>query len=136
MKTKPGRSLDVLIAENIFREKVYEVNLGNKKYPRMAFCYTKNPTFYDDCGETKYWEENFVPNYSADIKEAWKIVKHLNGPKMAFSLATCWDQMKTFKYIAKWEFWGKPHFEFAMDKSAPKAICLASLKALGIEVNE
>lgn len=101
---KPGRELDALIAEKV-----------------MGW---KPPEFIDGVSLERRWkndrgEFDSLPRYSTDIAAAWEVVEKIgliigkNGP--------VWDAQ---------DLWDLPVY-FASADTAPHAICLAALKAVG-----
>lgn len=115
---KPGRELDALIAEKVMGRQVVET---------------------DDCnGQDNLWLNQFseygdqlgLPNYSTDIAAAWTVV----------------EKFKAVARIEKQFLGGNAEWfcELSIDigegsgsaisPSAPHAICLAALKAVGVEV--
>ena len=109
---KPGRDLDALVAEKVMGMKVWKHD--------------------GSCG-CRMADNDYLPNFSNDIAAAWEVVEKMRNPKTAVSLATIWDHADggKFKWVAKIEFFGSDRFEFALADSAPHAICLAALKAVG-----
>lgn len=65
------------------------------------------------------------PRYSASIEAAWEVVEKLNAEGFWFNLSTCDDRTFTA------DFSGDSR-EYSA--SAPYVICLAALKAKGVEV--
>ena len=69
---KPGRELDVLIAEKIFG---HEVTLKTWNEGKCGEWSIGKPDYYDSYGESIL--HNPLPNYSEDIQAAWQIVDYL-----------------------------------------------------------
>ena len=120
---KPGRELDMLVAEKVMG---WSNSIGSARSDHMWGIMD-----FDDKGPVL--AANF-PSYSEDIAAAWELMEKLKGPEMGVSICTLWEQPNTFKWIAKIEFLGTERFEFAVEESAAHAICLAALKAIGVKV--
>lgn len=87
-----------------------------------------------------WWEngelQRGIPHYSTDIAAAWRVVERLqqrgltvvvrNGSTLGRHYGGCVVRVLDFKEKQKWE-------ALSLD-SAPEAICLAALKAHGIEL--
>lgn len=78
----------------------------------------------------------FLAHYSTDIADAWQLIER--HPHYVYVIRSNED-----KYTGKWKehmtwrcrFYAPEKFEIEAD-TAPLAICLAALKALGVEVEE
>jgi len=130
---KAGRELDALVAEKVMgMEPTEDPWIFRWRYPEptrgMKIVYIDAPD------PSRAWNL-FQP--SADIKAAWEIVEKLKSEGLRLILTPTADG-----YEAGF-LWFKPEQEFtcwtaACDgqycKSAPHAICLAALKAKGVEV--
>jgi hypothetical protein len=121
---EPGIELDKLIAEKVMGLEVVKT-IYNKK---QRFYYTiGEPDYYDDGGEMKLF--NYLPGYSEDIAAAWEVIHKLpfvvelttNNPYGPTTPETEW--LVTFN--AEFEAHGS---------TAPHAICLAALRAVGYEL--
>lgn len=119
---KPGLELDILIAEKVMGENVVINKSGSKA---GGYYYSLGPArWYDMQGDMQL--ANPVPAYSEDISAVWQLVEKLpfvfelitNNPYGPTTPETEW--MATFN--AEFEAHGE---------SAPHAICLAALKAVG-----
>lgn len=122
MKLEPGRELDALVAEKVMGlENVKFQPLRTKKIPGGNNFLIINEDLYYGCGEL----EKQVPTYSTDIISAWEIVeklKHLE-PELTWSDEhQCW-------HMTLWK--GANQGMMPGSKTAPHAICLAALKAVG-----
>lgn len=102
----PGSELDILIAEKVFGVKYEEPKLNQfKPMP--------NP--------------NSCPRYSTDIAAAWEVVEKLNLLSK-FSLERFEDRYRIVEYAGGYD----NNFTFISEaETAPHAICLAALKAVG-----
>jgi hypothetical protein len=118
------RTLDALIAEHVFK--------GSSKV-EAHFVKSVNVETGEIVTETRMeW-----PNYSTQIEAAWLVVDKMIENGFGFNIAT----MSEVDYSKNtgWDAWfvkleNKEHFGSWVDgtSSSPKAICLASLKALGV----
>jgi hypothetical protein len=106
---KAGRELDALIAEKVMGTNVFDFK-----------------------GLPSYWDANIrrdIPHYSTNIADAWLVVEKLVKQCYQFGLANESDG----KYFCSLFFDGAGTFEESAE-TAPLAICLAALKACGVEV--
>ena len=97
----PGRELDALVAEKVFGETIFKHKAD--------------------------WEP---PEYSTDISAAWEVVNKLSGG-FYFSIDGQWRSQLTGKI--SWRSRFKPSLDapYISGDTAPHAICLAALKAVG-----
>ena len=84
--------------------------------------------------DNEYILNNFgLPHYSTDIAAAWEVVEKLREEDLCFNIwvdsGYCEVEIKEFT-ITKTPVTSHAYIE---NKSAPMAICLAALKALGEE---
>jgi hypothetical protein len=128
---KPGRFLDVLIAEKIFG--LTDLAMPDDTTPTASFLIQR---------ETKLM---MTPDYSTDIAAAWLVVERmLNSGKEHMRLAHYQDygDMKKVGAIGiggpehlsvrHWSCWLPGCFQFDVKgETAPHAICLAALHAVG-----
>lgn len=105
----PGRELDALIAEKVMGLEI--VHLGEPSKPFVKnFTGTSEPT-----------------EYSTDIAAAWEVVERLKDSEHAFGFELTQDQGELCEWLA---YFGEGRFK-AESETAPHAICLAALKAVG-----
>jgi len=131
-----GRELDALVAEKVMGKKVRILS-------NSLFCWE-----YDGEYENLYGLAQPIPAYSTDISAAWQVVEKLcnwdvddnmlilkgQGPDIE-------DKGPDREDPRDWQWWeaeingtwGKVE---AQAETAPLAICLAALKAKGVEVSE
>jgi hypothetical protein len=119
---KPGRELDALVAEKVMGFKVIET---------------------DECnGEDNLWlqgyEDQELPSYSTDVAAAWEVVEKLKlfQVKQTDSdgytdYVQLWQDSEGIWTIGDWE---DQLLILSEGESAPHAICLAALKAVGVKV--
>lgn len=101
---KPGRELDALVHERV---------MGMSEFAQFS---------------REIWaqgDETSLPHYSTDIKAAWDVVIHLQG--MSFGV------MRLAGLNSYQAMCGQEH-GWIDGESVPHAICLAALKAIGINV--
>jgi Phage ABA sandwich domain len=110
---QPGRELDLLVAE-----KVMGLTIDS------AMCYPANKEECDIFRNGAFYK--VCPYYSIDITTAWEVVEKIKESNDPFYLS-----FYDHKYLC----------QFAKDKdhaiadTAPHAICLAALKAKGVDIN-
>ncbi len=73
--------------------------------------------------------ERKPPAYSSDIAEAWTVVEEMLNRGYTFS---CDKSGRGFHAVLYRHWNGKNELREAIDPSAPRAICLAALKSLGV----
>ena len=73
-----------------------------------------------------------IPHYSTDIAKAWEVVEEMN-PEYNFFIRML--HRPAVRVIRK-EYMGHENTSTIFDESAPMAICLAALKAKGVEVDD
>ena len=115
-----GRELDALVAEKVMGLNIRYPTDGN--VPREPFYWAK-----DDDG----YEEPFAcPHYSTDISAAWEVVEKLmgSGAMFGFVLSVLDDRHTTAVFSET-----AGHGYRGISEEAPHAICLAALKAMGVE---
>lgn len=120
---KAGRELDLIVAEKLFGLCVEDTWSG-KKTPVSAMAVMEHARRFDR-----------VPHYSTDIAAAWEVVKKLG-------IIVCWYEGQWVSgTIEKYEM-GFAGSNFYLDgtfdcqsvsETAPHAICLTALKAIGPE---
>lgn len=117
---KPGRELDALVAEKV---------MGIQKIPF-------NPETHVIIGMKDHRPDWTItcPNYSTDISAAWDVVKELST-RFNITVATIRSPSELEYQVSFYTLGEKPEFK-AMEysESESHAICLAALKAVGIEV--
>lgn len=120
--------INIKIAEQIFGHEVVHRTWNKGK----CYSYTLGePDYYDSYGEMIL--SNPLPDYCEDIKSAWEVVDKIRNSKTVFSLTSLLHASdgNKLEWIAKWEMYDPDYrFVFDVSESAPKAICLASLKIL------
>jgi hypothetical protein len=125
---KPGRELDALIGEKVMDGKRHLVNsVLNVDVSAKSFVFGQG------------WE---YPRYSTDISAAWEVVEKLKVGKRTVEADSCVvrdticiefrDEIN--KWFVSWKYsgWGWKEVEhWTSGETAPHAICLAALKAVG-----
>lgn len=109
---KPGRELDALVAEKV---------MGIK----LCRCYGQKPNEHSSIGKCFDCRcLNGSDAYSTSIADAWKVVAKIDQP---FEL--CTDDERNIHTVR----FNLDRGEFVQAHTAPHAICLAALKAVGHE---
>lgn len=123
MKKKlPNREIDVLIATNF---------MGWKYDPKFVHKWT-----FPVGPLTGRGDLDSMPNYTTNIFDAWKVVEQLSFQGSGFQLESQWcGEFGQNGYSCKFaDFNSKGWFDTVYTDEAPKAICLAALKTIGVEV--
>lgn len=108
-----GRELDALVAKHVM-----DLN-PTWNIPNEDYFYTVNGS------------NNYLPYYSTSISGAWQVVEKLKGPDMWIGIDTTPDGRYRCMMLNK----KGPDADFIAD-SAPRAICLAALKAVGVDIEK
>lgn len=130
---KPGRELDALVAEKVMG--------WNRDHEKRKLSYYYGDDLYAQDLITKLTDVE-IPSYSTDIAAAWEVVERFQeehgllmflraNPNGTYEISlecngVCRDDWKD----AACEFYGSSS---GLD-SAPHAICLAALKAVGAKI--
>lgn len=136
---EPGRELDALIAEKVFRIFVPEGDIGQKQlgpFPQGDETYEWGiNTRVRDGGRLWYYRG---PKYSTEIGPAWEVVEKIRQMdhgwrKYDFTIQQM-DRLEGGKWCVKTEAPPRGHGNFSevwvAAETAPYAICLAALKAV------
>ena len=127
---KPGRELDALIAEKVMGLHEFCSYAGKSK---ASLGWGKNGAdFFKG-------EISALPSYSTNIASAWEIVEKLQSLRKSVRVYNQGIVSETTDlYSCEIEnryYEGEPDTWFSgWVESAPHAICLAALKAMGVEV--
>lgn len=114
---KAGRELDALVAKKV---------MGFCRYRLQQGSFDRDD-LWGECENANHWFG--LPCYSKDIAAAWQVVeKVLNNRLFDFDLSTS-DGSESWRAFFRMH---APVVAFA--DTAPLAICLAALKAKGVEV--
>jgi hypothetical protein len=125
---KPGRELDKLIAERVMGQTV-----GRKNFD--GFGGRAGDPIILTPGGPYNWEE--CPDYSTDIAAAWEVVEKLlaePGKGFEISVGHMFKRHKDKSETKYWECFIEDEKERRFIEeadTAPHAICLAALKAVG-----
>jgi hypothetical protein len=130
---KAGRELDALIAEKVMGCNVYCVD-PNYNYKDPAKMWRCDCPGANSIGDRPHADDGFdgeIKPYSTDIAAAWKVVEKMRESHQ-------WIRIECFD--GKWEagpveVCGEDYIDNNVESlvSAPHAICLAALKAIGHE---
>lgn len=121
----PGRKLDALVAEKVMKCKI-EKPLS---YAPLCGCLDLNHSIRDP-GRLP-----LIKNYSTDIAAAWEVVEKLTSKiEPHFQLGLCDVYTESPKWHAELYLDRPRKRVFAKADTAPHAICLAALKAVGVEI--
>lgn len=113
---KPGRELDALVAEKV-----------------MGWVIGSDHISHDGIGFSRQYLDIALPRFSTDIFAAWKVVEKLHS--LGFKIGV---DAQTNSYsacvVATLEKGIYKVVANEVKETAPHAICLAALKAVGVEV--
>jgi len=142
---KPGRELDALVAEKVMGWK-HDTDKNKNAWlvDGVYFCETEpwssrrceNSDLFDECrahNESLPWEHGWpctLPNFSTDIKAAWEVAENFRQTGIELSLNNSGSKEEVWcvqVFHRDTQMW-KPG---VWAKSAPHAICLAALTAVG-----
>lgn len=122
---KPGRELDALVAEKV---------MGLKR------SYRKGETIALSAGTTTWIEGDLAveitgyPRYSTDISAAWGVVEAKDARLLLFQMSRVKEHpIWKAEFVVTNLFRSDDRFT-AEASTAPHAICLAALKAVGVEI--
>jgi len=115
---KAGRKLDRLIAEHV---------MGWKKGRKFA---NGNGEWIID-GKVDFRTWDLTPDFSTKIEAAWWVVEKMKAEGMVVIIKA--DGLRTGDYNPGWTVLVDNQSRTDAD-TAPHAICLAALKAVGVEV--
>lgn len=135
-KMNPGRELDAIIAEKVMGQKVMLLT-------KEQFCVLFS-TFYTD----SYPEFGYIvgagkslPHYSTDIAAAWLVVEKMRLLGFSYCIEQAISEEKPTAWFVPKSYGAGIHVleqiaEAISEKSdsLPHAICLAALKAVGVEL--
>jgi len=117
-----GRELNALVAEHV---------MGLEKLG----CHDGNCFYHIEMGGKGF--KGLAKSYSTAISPAWEVVEKLRESKMALSVMHVFEFAdQKWAYIAKVETYNKADFISDIRETAPHAICLAALKAVGYELSK
>jgi hypothetical protein len=117
------RKIDRLVAEKVLKQETrIKWVVTQKKYEYK---------FYNVNGD-EIWLP--LPKYSTDIKDAWQVVEKLRDRYVYIDLTNNDDLYCCELMEQDWENESRYFTYYADAETAPLAICLAALKAVGVEV--
>lgn len=117
-----GRELDALVDEKIFG--FSSLDLPTDRPPTATECLNRGMMLA------------LIPNYSTDIAAAWEVVEKMRANNFLFTINMsdnfrweCEFDLNDGAFLLKSDTIG-----FGRSETAPHAICLAALEAVGVEV--
>lgn len=114
---KAGRELDALIAEKVFGLKIEWEHYAAGSRPMVI--------------EEDVRGNKMAPHYSTQIADAWLVVEKMKTNNYCFTLYDAYDP--------EWAALFSPRdaeLNLAEAATAPLAICLSALKAVGVETDD
>ena len=131
-----GRELDALVAEKVMGWTCVRTESGWDNGPDPVTGGPQIGWYGQPPGEE--WEGNsgqIIEEYSTDIATAWKVVEVLAAKSQALALQApgSTEMSEYYHYFERWtaEFLPSPLNSSVQADSAPMAICLAALEAVG-----
>lgn len=120
-----GRELDALVAEKVFglhrNERGHWYDVSGSSIP----CYYADT---EPCDPSSW-----LPDYSTSIAAAWEVIERVVSGKVSENLEGFALTVQPGTIGASFSnLHGKGHFQ-SNGKTAPLAICLAALKAVGVD---
>jgi hypothetical protein len=116
---KPGRDLDALVEERVMGRTLR----GPRRADTLSFPLKAGAVFHDLPAEEP-------PPYSTSIEAAWELVEHL-GEHRGFWFRLEKQASLPGLWFAAFREAGLDDEDTAVSVTAPHAICLAALKAVG-----
>jgi len=125
---KAGEELDILIAHHIMG--AVWVQEDEEQPEACPYLQGNNWVFYPSIGPKLYGNTTYtggMPNYSGQIEHAWAVVEKMRELNFIFTLESCFNGFNV----------GFDEYNNGLcgnigGDTAPEAICLASLKAMGV----
>lgn len=139
---KPGRELDALVAEKVMGVCLHDLQSKPSVYMQMKEKNGPHDWTMFECAKchSRFMDKfiPYLPNYSTSIADAWAVVEKMgrwNG--FEFMIQTQDPEYCKAKYEAGWyepSYDGPESRAVGESDSAPHAICLAALKAVGVDL--
>lgn len=122
-----NREIDTLIAEKVFNWELMTdtsmVKAGFLTYKRMSRALVMD------------WQETLIPEFSTDISAAWQVVEKLKELGYSFD-AGSWEHVGDGNdWCVEFEHQSELIEHRGLAPAFPMAICLAALKAVGVDYN-
>lgn len=115
---KPGRELDALVAEQVFDDHV------EKRFGSEDTWYINNPM-----------PLRSLPHYSTSIADAWLVVEKMTKAAWLPHIWVPHEPQLLYRVELVYDWAGESSKRaFSEADTAPHAICLAALRAVGVEV--
>lgn len=128
---KPGRELDVLVAERVMGLKTGKYVWGKRK--QYSAYFVGDAANWDDDGSGASVLFNELPHYSTDLASAWEVVKTLSEAGWIVKMITSEMGGTDCTLVCGVGARGRIDSDCmgGIITTAPHAICLAALKAVG-----
>jgi len=127
---KPGFELDAVVAEKVMGWGISgcEMNGWNNDMVVINMSKPSNTTsiWHPELKRDYSRNRTPLPSYSTSIKAVWEVVERFKHP-------TIWFCAEHNKWACSFEI---PNHIESLGNTAPHAICLAALKAVGYEVTK
>ena len=138
---KPGRELDALVAEKVMGWKRVMAPPEPKGFPLQG-AYHACDQWYDGDTRVACRECGDLPAYSTSISDAWEVVEKVEWQKFALFKHEVSKYTPEPYWTVVWQSCGEIQLHAVVDDccafaeafTAPHAICLAALKAVGHEL--
>ncbi len=131
------RELDALVAVKVTKVNMLCSSCGHDGYSRE-----RRPDGYTKCLacelklKSSEWGSKHIPNYSTSIEAAWEVVEKMRKDGWNFSIGNGYKgnnwRVHFTERLDREPFRGGLFHEANADK-APRTICEAALKAVGVE---
>lgn len=123
------RELDALVAEKVFGWRPW-VNKRGAWVVETPDGQLSEGDAYASAGSWAFFYDDELPRYCTDIADAWRVVEKMRE-RWHFSIDSGLRGLTTAK------FWAREGLGYGAcpDELAPRAICLAALRAVGVEVS-
>lgn len=128
---KTGRELDALIAEKVMGLSLAHMPDARDSKSGVIVSEISDSDVYFWDGRERDWSP--IPNYSTDVAAAWEVVEKFKSKKIEFALIR---DVSIWQASFQWNDSFPYHWdciEWVDGETAPHAICLAALKAVGVK---
>lgn len=122
-----GRALDALVAEKILGRTDWEHGEIGETSGGNPYCVRCNEL--GNWGDKIFTNDRCCPRYSKDIAAAWLVIEKLEQDGFQISL----NNFTPYWHVVMTKNMGVDGFGCGQADTAPLAICLAALKAVGYQ---